>query len=67
MPMSWNSGSHETIRSFSTSSFAPTCIAVMLACRLPWVIRTAFGSAVEPLVSCSNAVSPSSADGRRRA
>ena len=33
----------------------------MLACRLPCVIRTAFGSAVDPLVSCSSAVSPSSA------
>ena len=61
--MSWKSGSHDTCTSRSTSRRAACAIAVMLACRLPWVIRTAFGSAVDPLVSCSSAVSPSSRDG----
>ena len=62
MPMSWNSGSHDTITSRSRVELArPRTIAAMLACRLPWVIRTAFGSAVEPLVSCSSAVSSSPA------
>ena len=61
MPMSWNSGSHDTITSRSVSSRAACTIAAMLACRLRWVMRTALGSAVEPLVSCSSAVSSSPA------
>ena len=65
MPMSWKSGSHDTITSRSRSQpggRAPS--RVMLACRLRWVMRTAFGSAVEPLVSCSSAVSSFGGDGR---
>ena len=42
-------------------AWPPATIAAMLACRLRWVIRTALGSAVEPLVSCSSAVSSSPA------
>ena len=61
MPMSWKSGSHDTITSPPVSSRAACTIAPMLACRLRWVMRTALGSAVEPLVSCSSAVSSSPA------
>ncbi len=61
MPMSWKSGSHDTITSVSVSSRAACTIAPMLECRLRWVMRTALGSAVEPLVSCSSAVSSSPA------
>jgi hypothetical protein len=59
MPMSWNSGSQDTMTSRSRRSSEACTIAVRLAKRLRWVIRTAFGSAVEPLVSCSSAVSSS--------
>ncbi len=55
MPMSWNSGSHDTMTSVSKSNSARSTIAVMLENRLPWVIFTAFGSAVDPLVSCRSA------------
>ena len=61
MPMSWKSGSHDTITSRSVSSRAACTIAAMFACRLRWVMRTALGSAVEPLVSCRSAVSSSPA------
>jgi len=59
MPMSWNSGSQDTMTSRSTRSSDAVTIAVRLAYRLRWVIRTALGSAVEPLVSCSSTVSSS--------
>ena len=43
MPMSWNSGSQDTITSPPGRAARPRTIASMLACRLRWVIRTAFG------------------------
>ena len=49
---------HHVVLGVELGALAPW--RVMLASRLPWVIRTAFGSAVDPLVSCSSAVASSS-------
>ena len=54
MPMSWNSGSQETITSPGWM-LALSHIDSMLAQRLRWVICTAFGVEVDPEVSCSSA------------
>ena len=51
-PMSWYSGSHDTITSVSTSS----SVAIAIASRLAQIVRfgsmTPLGSAVDPLVNC---------------
>ena len=67
MPMSWNSGSQDTITSPGLM-LALAHIDSMFAQRLRWVICTAFGVDVEPEVSCSSAVlsSPISTSGAAR-
>ena len=60
MPMSCESGSQLAKTSVLISRSSPSCSAMALAARLPWLISTALGAPVDPDVNCRNAISVSS-------